>query len=575
MSGAIDPVTLEVLRHALLGIAEEMNANLVRTSYSPNIKERRDCSSALFDPHGRMVAQAESIPVHLGAMPFSVKAAMARFSDLAPGDTIVLNDPFSGGAHLPDLTFVTPVFHDGRLVALVANRAHHADIGGKTPGSVSGDATEIFQEGLRLPPVRLWRRGEPDDDLLRVILANVRTPRERWGDLRAQRAANETGRRRLLELVARIGADRLSAVIAVILSYSERRMAAAIAAIPDGSYAFSDVLDDDGISPDPVRIAAAVRVTGNRLCVDFSGTDPQTAGPVNAVYAVTASAVYYTIRAFTDPDIPPNEGCYRPIEVIAPAGTVVNARPPAAVVGGNLETSQRIVDVLVGALDQALPGRGIAACQGTMNNLTLGGIDPRSGEAYTLYETIGGGAGAGPTWDGADGVHTHMTNTLNTPIEALEGAYPLRVTRYELRADTGGAGRHRGGLGIRRDLTAIGHTARISLLGDRRRTAPYGAAGGTEGAMGKDVLILPDGTVRPLHGKGSVVLEPGTTLSVQTPGGGGYGPAEARDPDAVRRDLREGRISPQRARADYGLVLGDGTTERRPDRGLRDAERPA
>lgn len=549
MSGAIDPITLEVLRHALLGIAEEMNANLVRTAYSPNIKERRDCSSALFDPQGRMIAQAESIPVHLGAMPFSVKEAITRFSDLGSGDTVVLNDPFSGGAHLPDLTFVTPIVHDGRLVALAANRAHHADIGGIAPGSVSGEATEIFQEGLRIPPVRLWRGGELDEGLLSVILANVRTPRERRGDLRAQRAANETGRRRILELVARLGSARFAAATEEILAYSERRMAAAIEAIPDGSYAFSDFLDGDGISPDPIRIAAVVRVAGARLTVDFSGTDPQVAGPVNAVFAVTASAAYYTIRAFTDPDIPPNDGCYRPIEVIAPAGTVVNAQPPAAVVGGNLETSQRIVDVLVGALDRALPGRGIAACQGTMNNVTLGGIDPRSGEPYTLYETIAGGAGAGPSWDGADGVHTHMTNTLNTPIEALEGAYPLRVTRYELRADTGGVGRHRGGLGIRRDLTAIGHTARVSLLGDRRRTAPYGAAGGMAGAVGEDLLILPDGRARRLPGKGSVLLEPGATLSVRTPGGGGYGPPAERDPEAVRRDVREGRVSPPRGTA--------------------------
>ncbi len=279
-------------------------------------------------------------------------------------------------------------------------------------------------------------------------------------------------------------------------------------------------------------------------------------GPVNAVYAVTASAVYYTVRAFTDPDIPPNEGCYRPIEIIAPAGTVVHASPPAAVVGGNLETSQRIVDVLVGALAQALPGRAIAACQGTMNNLTLGGIDPRSGELYTLYETIGGGAGAGPSWDGADGVHTHMTNTWNTPIEALEGVYPLRVTRYELRQDSGGPGRHRGGLGIRRDLTPVGHAARVSLLGDRRRTAPYGVHGGAPGAPGEDLLLEADGRIRRIPGKGSILLAPGTTLSLRTPGGGGYGPPQERDPAAVRRDVREGRISPRHASAHYGLDPG-------------------
>jgi N-methylhydantoinase B len=571
MSGTIDPITLEVLRHALLGIAEEMNANLIRTGYSPNIKERRDCSSALFDPRGRMIAQAESIPVHLGAMPFSVKEAIARFPDLVPGDTVVLNDPFSGGAHLPDLTFVTPIFCGGVLIGLAANRAHHADVGGIAPGSVSGEATEIYQEGLRLPAVRLWRHGEPDTDLMNVILANVRTPRERRGDLRAQHAANETGRRRLVDLVEQIGADRLSAAVEAVLDYSERRMAAAIEAIPDGVYAFEDRLDNDGICERPIRIAATVRVAGRQLTIDFAGTDPQVTGPVNAVYAVTASAVYYTVRAFTDPDIPPNAGCYRSIEVIAPAGSVVNARAPAAVVGGNLETSQRIVDVLIGALAQALPGRGIAGCQGTMNNLTLGGVDPFTGEPYTLYETIAGGAGAGASWDGVDGVHTHMTNTLNTPIEALETAYPLRVTRYELRADTGGAGRYRGGLGVRRDLAAINHTARVSLLGDRRRSTPYGFVGGRPGVPGEDLLLLPDGTIRRLAAKGSVLLEPGSTLSVRTPGGGGYGPAEERDPAAVRRDVREGRISWQRAAADYGHA-GVKEPEGPTHAGLGDAE---
>ncbi len=553
MKPQVDPVTVEVLRHALSGIAEEMNANLIRTGYSPNIKERHDCSSALFDPQGRMIAQAESIPVHLGAMPFSVRAALERFSRLEPGDTVVLNDPFAGGAHLPDITFITPVFHENTPVALAANRAHHADVGGKTPGSVAGDATEIYQEGLRLPPIKLWKRGELDRDVLALIMANVRTPEERWGDLRAQAAANETGRMRLLELIARYEPEQLDAVVKAILDYSERRMRAEIAALPDGVYTYDDALDDDGVSTTSIPIRAAIHVIGERLVVDFSGSASQVAGPINAVYAVTASAVYYAVRALTDPSIPPNEGCYRPIEIIAPAGTVVNASPPAAVVGGNLETSQRIVDVLIGALAQAVPERAIGACQGTMNNLTLGGIDPRSGRPYTLYETIGGGFGAHANQDGVDGIHSHMTNTLNTPIEALEIAYPLRVERYELRVDSSGAGKQRGGLGIRRDIRAVDHQTTVSLLGERRVLQPYGILGGEAGASGADFLISPDGEKRRLPSKGSFDLDPAWVLSIRTPGGGGYGCPSDRDRKRVQEDVCEGRITAQHAIDRYGV----------------------
>jgi len=548
----VDPITLEVLRNALAGVAEEMNANLVRTGYSPNIKERRDCSAALFDPRGRMIAQAESIPVHLGAMPFSVAAALEHFEELKPGDTVILNDPFAGGAHLPDITFITPIFHRARLVGIAANRAHHADIGGKAPGSLAGDATEIYQEGLRIPPLLLWRAGELDEAVLKLILANTRTPEERLGDLRAQRAANETGLRRFLELVERYGMELLRAAIEELLDYSERRMRAELAAIPDGRYEYEDYLDDDGLGEGPIRLHVQVEVRGDEIMIDFSGSAPQVEGPVNAVYAVTASAVYYTIRALTDPDIPPNEGCYRPIVIVAPEGTVVNASPPAAVVGGNLETSQRIVDVLLGALAQALPERAIGACQGTMNNLSLGGIDPRTGRAYAFYETIGGGLGARADKDGIDGVHSHMTNTLNTPIEALEIAYPLRVERYELRRDSGGAGRRRGGLGIRREIRVLGHRARLSLLADRRRTRPYGVRGGLPGEPGADALII-GGEERPLPGKGTVVVEPGTVVRVETPGGGGYGDPQERERELVLKDYREGRISAEHARRYYGL----------------------
>lgn len=538
----LDPVTLGVVRGALAGIAEEMNAVLVRSSYSPNVKERRDCSCALFDAQGRLIAQSESMPVHLGAMPFSVRAALERFPTLGPGDTVVLNDPFCGGAHLPDLTFVSPVFFEGRRIGYAANRAHHADVGGSTPGSVSATAEEIFQEGLRLPPVRLWRGGELETDLLEVVLANVRTPQERLGDLRAQWAANRLGQERLGELAGSYGADRLAELMEGLLAYAERRMRKALAALPAGRYAFEDALEDDGRGGGPLPLRVRLTLGGGQITVDFSGSAPQVEAPVNAVLAVTVSAVYYAVRAFADPDVPPNAGAYRPIHLHVPEGTFLNARPPAPVVGGNLETSQRIVDVVLGALAQVDPRRVPAACQGTMNNLTLGGHDPRSGAFYTLYETIAGGFGGRAGLDGIDGVHVHMTNTLNTPVEALELAYPLRVERYELRPDSGGAGRYRGGLGVRRDIRVLGHEATLSLLSERRTSRPYGLLGGEPGQPGENVLIRGDHE-EPLPAKCVLRLRPNDVISVRTPGGGGYGPPAQRDPEARARDRREGKMS--------------------------------
>ena len=538
---AVDGITLEVIRHALAAVGEEMNANLVRTAYSPNIKERRDCSCAVFNAAGEMVAQAETIPVHLGAMPASVAAAIGSVDAFRAGDIIILNDPYAGGAHLPDITFVAPVFDGGQLVGYVANRAHHADVGGKEPGSLAGDAREIYQEGLRIPPVRLWKGGELDRDLLDLVLLNVRTPEERWGDLRAQRAACLTGIERVVALVGRYGGDQLQAGMSAILEYSERRMRAEIERLPDGVVAFEDVLDDDGLSDEALRIQAEVRIAGDRIVVDFGGSSPQASGPVNAVLAVTTSAVYYAIRCVTDPGIPANAGCYRPIEVIAPAGSVVCARPPAPVVGGNLEASQRIVDVILGAMGKQWPQMEVAASQGTMNNLAIGGTDPRSGRPYTLYETIAGGWGARPTADGVDGMHSHMTNTLNTPVEALEIAYPLRVERYEFRCGSGGPGRLRGGLGLRRDITVLEHDARVSVLSDRRKHSPYGVSGGNPGVSGRNVLVRRTGEEEPLPGKASFRLLAGETVSIRTPGGGGYGDPSERSGEAVERDRREER----------------------------------
>jgi len=511
------------------------------------------------------------MPVHLGAMPFSVEAAIDRFppETLEPGDAILLNDPFYGGAHLPDLTLVTPVFHeddDGErdLVAFAANRAHHADVGGSRAGSVAADSTEIYQEGIRIPPVKLFEGGEPNDSVFDVVLSNVRTPDERRGDLRAQEAANQTGKRRFLELVEKYGRETLTAALEEIQEYSEARMRSEIEELEDGTYEFRDVLDDDGVGNVDLPIEAAVTVDGDSVTVDFEGSAPQTAGPVNAVLAVTASATYYSIRCVTDPDIPPNHGCYRPITVEAPEGSIVNPNPPAAVVGGNLETSQRVTDVVLGALAEQAPERVTAAGQGTMNNITFGGTDPRSDSPYAFYETQGGGFGGRAGKDGLDGVHVHMSNTMNTPVEVLETAYPLRVRRYELRQDSGGAGEFRGGLGLRRDIQVRGHEAHFSLLADRHQHRPYGLEGGDPGESGGAKLTTGDGETVRLPQKSTHELPPGATVSIRTPGAGGYGDPADRDPEAVRRDLRTEKVSAEAAMTAYGveaLTEGDESAE--------------
>ncbi len=518
----MDPITLSVLASSLTGVAEEMSAALVRTAYSPNIKERRDCSSAVFDVQGNMVAQAENIPVHLGAMPFSVQAVVQAYADWTPGDVALVNDPYRGGAHLPDITCVAPVFHDGRPLAYVAVRAHHADVGGMTPGSLPAAAQEIFQEGLVLPPVKLWRAGKLDEDLMRLILANVRTPRERRGDLRAQLAAVHTGTQRMEELADRHGACELLQGFSALMDHAERRMKAALCSLPSGSWAFTDSLDEG------ILVSARLLRRNEAVTVDFTGSSPQVMAPVNAPFAVTASAVYFALRAALDPGLPPNAGAWRPVHIVAPPGTVVHARWPAAVGGGNLELSQRIVDVMLGALAQALPDRVPAACQGTMNNLTIGGIDPRSGEPYTFYETLGGGFGGRPDRRGIDGVHSHMTNTLNTPVEALEVAYPLRVEWYGFREGSGGRGRFDGGEGLRRDLRILDHTATVSLLSDRRQGQPYGVDGGEPGAPGEDYLLVEGAQSQRLPSKGTVQVSAGGLISIRTPGGGGHGRPSSR-----------------------------------------------
>jgi N-methylhydantoinase B len=532
---AIDPVTLEVLRNQLEGVAEEMGTVLIRGAYSPNITERRDCSTALFDADGRMVAQAEHIPVHLGAMPEAVAAVRDRAPE--PGDVFVLNDPFAGGTHLPDVTLVSSLALDGDVVGFAVSRAHHADVGGMAPGSMPAGAREIYQEGLRIPPLRLVDGGERNADIFDLLFANVRNPTERRADFEAQLAANERAGDRLRDLADEHGRGRLEAAFDAVIGYSRDRMTASIEGLPDGTYEAADALEGDGVTDDDIPICAAVTVEGGSLAVDFAGTADQVAGNLNAPLAVAKSAVYFVVRCVTDPEIPPNHGCYEPVSISVPDGSVLNPDPPAAVVGGNVETSQRVTDVVLAALGEAAPDRVTAGSQGTMNNVTIGSRGGGSAESFTYYETIGGGFGARPAADGMDGVQVGMTNTLNTPVEALEAAYPLTVERYAFRPDSGGAGRHRGGLGLERAVR-IDTAATVSLLTERRRRAPAGIEGGGPGALGENLI---DG--EPVPAKATVDVEAGTTVTIRTPGGGGYGDPEVRDPAATATDLADGKVS--------------------------------
>jgi len=525
----IDPVTLEILRNQLESVATEMGHVLIRGAHSPNIKERQDCSTALFDASGRMVAQAEHIPVHLGAMPDAVDTVLGK--DPKPGDVFIVNDPFAGGTHLPDITLVSTIAPDDEVIGYAVSRAHHADVGGSSPGSMPPGAQEIYEEGLRLPAVRLVDGGEPNAAVRDLIRANVRTPDEREADLRAQRAANERAEERVGKLLSEHGPTLLSAFDAVI-EYSRERVEAELDALPDGTYRAQDILEGDGVTDDDIPIEVTVTIDGASIAVDFAGTADQVAGNLNAPRSVAKSAVYFVVRAITDPDIPPNHGCYEPVSVSAPEGSVLDPNPPAAVVGGNVETSQRVMDVTLAALAEAIPDTVPAGGQGTMNNLIIG---DRTGE-FTYYETIGGGFGARPGKDGMDGVQVGMTNTLNTPVEALETEYPLRVERYALRSSTGGDGRYRGGLGLERTVT-VETAATVSLLTERRRTAPAGLDGGDDGATGENLI---DGESVPA--KASMAVPAGTTVSVRTPGGGGHGDPAQRDPEATERDRRDGKV---------------------------------
>lgn len=516
-----DPIELELFKNVFIAVSEEMGAVLGRTALSPNIKERKDYSCSLFNDKGETLAQGSYIPVHLGAMPLSVQSAM-RSVTFEPGDLVILNDPYRGGTHLPDITCISPVFIGRKLSFFVANRAHHSDVGGMTPGSMPL-ATELFQEGLIIPPLKLFSRGRMNNGVFDLLLSNVRTPEERRGDLLAQFAANEVGRARLEEAVTRFGVEKVRLYSGLIQDYTEKFLRDTIRAIPDGSYDFEDLLDNDGISARPIKIAVRLTIRGDRAVVDFSASSPQTEGGVNANLAVTSSAVLYVFRSLVEDDIPFNTGLMRPLEIVAPPGSIVNAEFPAACAGGNVETSQRIVDVLLGALVKALPDRIPAASQGTMNNIAFGGYDPWRKRHFAYYETIGGGMGAGPGTAGLSGVHTHMTNSLNTPVEALENYLPLTIRSYGLRKGSGGAGRSRGGDGIVREYE-FHVAAALTIMSERRRFAPYGVRGGSPGARGRNILVS-KGVRTALGSKVNIKLRAGDVLRVETPGGGGSGKA--------------------------------------------------
>ena len=540
-----DPVKLEIFKSLYSSVAEEMGVSLRRSAFSPNIKERRDYSCAVFNREGVLIAQGDHMPVHLGSMPMSVRAALETV-ELGPGDIVVLNDPYAGGTHLPDVTMVAAVYEGRgsgvrgqkkkqhkeirgatskhRPLFYVANRAHHADIGGATPGSM-GRADEIYQEGLRIPPVRLMIEGRVNEDVMRLISANVRLPEEREGDLTAQLGAIATGQTRLIEIVERYGFKEADLYASHLINYTAEMMRRVIRELPDGSYEAEDYLDDDGYSDEPIRIAVRIKINGDRATVDFTGSAPQVRGPVNAVEAITVSAVYYVFRCLIPGSVPASWGILEPISVIAPAGTVVNALPPAPVAGGNVETSQRIVDTLLLALSRA--GAAVpAASQGTMNNLTVGGVDVRTNRQFAYYETVAGGMGARAGLDGIDAIHTHMTNSLNTPAEAMEYAYPMRVRRYSIRPESGGSGQFRGGNGVVREIELL-TDARVTILSDRRKTRPYGLDGGEPGAAGRTLLITRDGE-RVLGGKDSTSARAGDRIRIESPGGGGFGRLKAK-----------------------------------------------
>lgn len=573
MSTYINPVALTIMDRAFTNVVRQMGVSLKTTGYSPNIKEREDCTCALFNSEGLILAQAEHLPGHIGMFPGLMKVVLQHYPSDAwkPGDIVICNDAYHGGSHIPDVNTISPVFYEGHLVAFSVTKAHHADFGGKTPGSMPGDATEVFQEGLRLPPVKLYEGGKLNEGVWKIIALNVRTPEERQGDLRAQVAANRMGERGFLELMGKYGKDVVFQYMKEVMDYSERMTRTEIRKLPQGTYSAEDFLDDDGVGGLPIKICVNVQIEEESVTIDFTGTDTARRSSINAGIVGAQTGTYFSMRCILDPHglIPPNDGFYRCMRLVVPLGTVLNPIPPTACTG-IAEVCQRVTDVILKALVQVVPERVPAACCSTMTNTMFGGLDPRasSPRLYTYYETVGGGYGARPIKDGVDGIQTHGTNTKNTPIEALEIVYPMRVMYYGFVPDSEGAGRYRGGLGIRREMLVVDHTATFSELADRHVIPPWGLKGGLDSSCGKVVAVPADGKDEKLPSKGSRQLKPGTLVRIVTPGGGGYGSPLEREPEKVLRDVIFGKISLDRARSVYGVII------RKDERGNMNVDYP-
>ena len=571
----VDPITAEVLSYRFQSASEEMFSVLVKTAFSPNIKERRDCSTGIFDERGRLLALSAIAPIHLSSMIGMVENLTKRFSleEIREGDVFLANDPYrGGGSHLPDLTLLTPVFDGGRVAAFVANIAHHSDIGGKVAGSESADCTSIFQEGLRIPLVKIFSEGALQEDIHEIILLNSRTPRERRGDLQAQFAAGKTGLRRMEETFGRFGGATVRAGIEAILDYAERRTRAAIERIPDGEYESEDFLDNDGIEDRLVRLKARIDVKGDRLHIDFTGTAPQIPGSRNMPLTATLSTVYYAVKALVDPELPPNAGYFRAIEVTAPPGTLVNCTDPAAV-GDRVSCANILGDVLIGAFARALPDR-VSAGSGPLHGLIFSGVNPNRDAYFVDYETYAGASGALAGQDGRDAVRVHVSGASNLPVESVEHEFPLVVERYELMRDTGGAGKFRGGLGTRRDIAIHAREARLAGRGLRQTRGAPGLFGGKSGATGQFSILPPDrgpGTVMPAAFS-EYAVERGAAIRVETPAGAGYGDPFEREAWRVLADVVAEKVSPEAARRDYGVVIVDGQVDEEATRALR--ERP-
>jgi N-methylhydantoinase B len=555
----VDPVTLEVMRNAIYTITDEMMGALIRTSYSTNIKDRRDCSCSFCLPDKRVVAQSEisATPLHLATIIAVVDTVLDAIPPerMEPGDHIIYNKPYpEGPGHLNDVTLVSPVFYKGELLALVSNQAHHVDVGGFAPGSMPFGVYETFQEGIQIPPIKIVKRGVVAEDILELISDNVRTNDEFKGDIMAQVACNNMGEQRLVELLDKYGKEMVLFYMDEIMNYSERRMREGIRKIPNGIYSFEDFIEGDGFTDDLIRIKCTIEIRDGDIYFDFTGTSPQVRGPLNCRKKSAAAGPYYVTRAMIDPEVPPNDGAYRPIHINIPEGSLLHSHFPHAVVQANIITSPRIADVLIGALLQALPERGIAACHGTINILNIGGMDTKSGRIFNYIETYGGGQGAMQNQDGMDGVHSHMSNTRNAPVEVIECTYPLQVLRYGLVPNSEGPGKFRGGMGMMREFLALEDDLTLTLGSDREKIQPWGVYGG-KGGRNSESAITHDGKENRIPSKITTRIRKGDRYITVTPGGGGWGDPYERDPEKVRWDVSEGLVSIERAKTEYGVVL--------------------